>query len=98
MKTSNGQTAGNVVGVYNNWAGGEPNGYNHSEDYAVTNWNGQSTWNDLSNNWSNPYIIEYGTWTNPDSQTFTDFYSANVINPIDVPSSKVNFYLVQLRV
>jgi hypothetical protein len=46
MKTSNGQTAGNIVGVYNNWAGGEPNGYNHSEDYAVTNWNGQSTWND----------------------------------------------------
>ena len=92
MKTSNGQTAGNIVGVYNNWAGGEPNGYNHSEDYAVTNWGGASTWNDLSNNWSNPYIIEYGTWTNPDSQTFTDFYSANVINPIDVPSSKVNFY------
>jgi hypothetical protein len=92
MKTSNGQTAGNIVGVYNNWAGGEPNGANHSEDYAVTNWNGQSTWNDLSNNWTNPYIIEYGTWSNPDSQTFTDFYSANVINPIDVPSSKVNFY------
>ena len=92
MKTSNGQLAGNRPGVYNNWAGGEPNGGNHSEDYAVTNWNGQSTWNDLSNNWSNPYIIEYGTWTNPDSQTFTDFYSANVINPIDVPSSKVNFY------
>jgi hypothetical protein len=92
MKTSNGQTAGNRPGVYNNWAGGEPNGYNHSEDYAVTNWGGASTWNDLSNNWSNPYIIEYGTWTNPDSQTFTDFYSANVINPIDVPSSKVNFY------
>jgi hypothetical protein len=92
MKTSNGQTAGNRPGVYNNWAGGEPNGYNHSEDYAVTNWGGASTWNDLSNNWTNPYIIEYGTWTNPDSQTFTDFYSANVINPIDVPSSKVNFY------
>jgi hypothetical protein len=92
MKTSNGQTAGNIAGVYNNWAGGEPNGYNHGEDYAVTNWNGQSTWNDLSNNWTNPYIIEYGTWTNPDSQTFTNFYSANVINPIDVPSSKVNFY------
>jgi hypothetical protein len=92
MKTSNGQTAGNRPGVYNNWAGGEPNGYNHGEDYAVTNWGGASTWNDLSNNWSNPYIIEYGTWSNPDSQTFTDFYSANVINPIDVPSSKVNFY------
>jgi hypothetical protein len=40
MKTSNGQLNGNIVGVYNNWAGGEPNGYNHGEDYAVTNWNG----------------------------------------------------------
>jgi hypothetical protein len=75
MKTSNGQTAGNIAGVYNNWAGGEPNGYNHSEDYAVTKWGGQSTWNDLSNNWNNPYVIEYGTWTNPDDQTFTEFYT-----------------------
>ena len=75
MKTSNGQTAGNIAGVYNNWAGGEPNGYNHGEDYAVTNWGGQSTWNDLSNNWSNPYIIEYGTWSNPDDATFTEFYT-----------------------
>ena len=74
MKTSNGQTAGNRPGVYNNWAGGEPNGYNHSEDYAVTKWNGNQ-WNDLSNNWTNPYVIEYGTWTNPDDQTFTDFYT-----------------------
>ena len=78
MKTSNGQTAGNIAGVYNNWAAGEPNGYNHGEDYAVTNWNGQSTWNDLSNNWSNPYIIEYGTWSNPDDATFTEFYTNSV--------------------
>ena len=91
MKTSNGQLAGNIAGVYNNWAAGEPNGSNHTEDYAVTKWNGNQ-WNDLSNNWSNAYVIEYGTWTNPSAQTFTDFYSANVINPIDVPSSKVNFY------
>jgi Cohesin domain/Lectin C-type domain len=75
MKTANGQLNGNIAGVYNNWAGGEPNGSNHSEDYAVTNWNGQSTWNDLSNNWNNPYIIEYGTWSNPDDQTFTEFYT-----------------------
>jgi hypothetical protein len=78
MKTSNGQTAGNIVGVYNNWAPGEPNGNNGSENYAVTNWNGQPTWNDLSNNWSNPYIIEYGTWTNPDDATFTEFYTNSV--------------------
>jgi hypothetical protein len=75
MKTSNGQTAGNIAGVYNNWAPGEPNGSNGSENYAVTNWNGQSTWNDLSNNWNNPYIIEYGTWANPDDATFTEFYT-----------------------
>jgi hypothetical protein len=74
MKTSNGQTAGNRPGVYNNWASGEPNGANHSEDYAVTKWNGNQ-WNDLSNNWTNPYVIEYGTWANPDDQTFTDFYT-----------------------
>jgi hypothetical protein len=78
MKTSNGQTAGNIPGVYNNWAPGEPNGNNGSENYAVTNWNGQSTWNDLSNNWNNPYIIEYGTWTNPDDATFTEFYTNSV--------------------
>ena len=78
MKTSNGQLNGNIAGVYNNWAGGEPNGYNHGEDYAVTNWNGQSTWNDLSNNWNNPYIIEYGTWSNPDDATFTEFYTNSV--------------------
>jgi hypothetical protein len=74
MKTSNGQTAGNRPGVYNNWAPGEPNGYNHGEDYAVTKWNGNQ-WNDLSNNWTNPYVIEYGTWSNPDDQTFTEFYT-----------------------
>jgi hypothetical protein len=91
MKTSNGQFAGNVPGVYNNWAPGEPNGSNGSENYAVTKWNGNQ-WNDLSNNWTNPYVIEYGTWTNPSAQTFTNFFSANVINPIDVPTSKVNFY------
>jgi hypothetical protein len=78
MKTSNGQTAGNIVGVYNNWAPGEPNGNNGSENYAVTNWNSQPTWNDLSNNWNNPYIIEYGTWTNPDDATFTEFYTNSV--------------------
>jgi hypothetical protein len=91
MKTQNGQFAGNVVGVYNNWAPGEPNGVNGSENYAVTKWNGNQ-WNDLSNNWTNPYVIEYGTWTNPSAQTFTNFFSANVTNPIDVPTSKVNFY------
>ncbi len=77
MKTSNGPLAGNIAGVYNNWANGEPNGSNHTEDYAVTKWNGNK-WNDLSNNWNNPYVIEYGTWTNPDDATFTEFYTNSV--------------------
>ena len=77
MKTSNGPLAGNIAGVYNNWANGEPNGSNHSEDYAVTKWNGIK-WNDLSNNWNNPYVIEYGTWSNPDDATFTEFYTNSV--------------------
>jgi hypothetical protein len=78
MKTQNGQLNGNVAGVYNNWAPGEPNGSNGSENYAVAKWNGATTWNDLSNNWANPYVIEYGTWTNPDDATFTEFYSNSV--------------------
>lgn len=73
IKTANGQFSGNIAGQYNNWAPGEPNNSNN-EDYAVTKWNG-SQWNDLPNNFWNPYVIEYGTWTNPDDQTFTEFYS-----------------------
>jgi hypothetical protein len=92
MKTSNGQFAGNIPGVYNNWAAGEPNGNNGSENYAVTNWNGQPTWNDLSNNWNNPYIIEYGTWTNPDDATFTEFYTNSVTHSNgDVLTARFNF-------
>jgi hypothetical protein len=92
MKTSNGQFAGNIPGVYNNWASGEPNGNNGSENYAVTNWNSQSTWNDLSNNWNNPYIIEYGTWTNPDDATFTEFYTNSTTHTNgDVLTARFNF-------
>ena len=91
MKTSNGPTAGNRPGVYNNWANGEPNGYNHSEDYAVTKWNGNK-WNDLSNNWSNPYVIEYGTWSNPDDATFTEFYTNSVTHSNgEVLTARFNF-------
>ena len=78
MKTQNGQTVGNIQGVYNNWCPGEPNGSNGSENYAVAKWNGAACWNDLSNNWNNPYVIEYGTWTNPDDATFTEFYTNSV--------------------
>ena len=76
IKTSNGQLNGNIQGQYNNWAGGEPNN-SGNEDYAVTKWGGGSQWNDLPN-WSNPYVIEYGTWSNPDDATFTEFYTNSV--------------------
>jgi hypothetical protein len=76
IKTSNGQFAGNIQGQYNNWAGGEPNN-SGNEDYAVTKWNG-SQWNDLPNGFNCPYVIEYGTWTNPDDATFTEFYTNSV--------------------
>lgn len=80
IKTANGQTTGNIVGQYNNWAGGEPNNAGN-EDYAVTKWNG-SQWNDLPNNYSCPYVIEYGTWTDPANQTFTNFFSGFVTHQI----------------
>ena len=90
IKTSNGQFTGNIQGQYNNWAPGEPNN-SGNEDYAVTKWNG-SQWNDLPNNFSNPYVIEYGTWTNPDDQTFTEFYTNSVTHTNgDVLSARFNF-------
>jgi hypothetical protein len=80
IKTSNGQYAGNIAGQYNNWAGGEPNN-SGGEHYAVTKWNG-SQWNDLPNYFSCPYVIEYGTWTDPANQTFTNFYTGFVTHQI----------------
>ena len=80
IKTQNGQFAGNIAGQYNNWAGGEPNN-SGGEHYAVTKWNG-SQWNDLPNNFSCPYVIEYGTWTDPANQTFTDFFTGFVTHQI----------------
>ena len=79
IKTSNGQTAGNIQGQYNNWAPGEPNN-SGGEHYAVTKWGGGSQWNDLPNHFSCAYVIEFGTWANPDDQTFTEFYSNSVIH------------------
>jgi hypothetical protein len=91
IKTSNGQFTGNIAGQYNNWAGGEPNNWGGNEDYAVTKWNG-SQWNDLGNNHWNPYVIEYGTWTNPDDATFTEFYTNSVIHSNgDVLRAQFNF-------
>jgi hypothetical protein len=80
LKTSNGQFTGNIQGVYNNWASGEPNDWGGDEDAAVTKWGGGNQWNDLAVTNSNSYVIEYGTWTNPDDQTFTDFYNNSVVH------------------
>lgn len=89
IKTSNGQFAGNISGQYNNWAGGEPNN-SGNEDYAVTKWNG-TQWNDLPNQFNCPYVIEYGTWSNPDDATFTEFYTNSVSHSNgEVLSAKFN--------
>jgi hypothetical protein len=77
IKINNGQTNGNIPGQYNNWAPGEPNN-SGNEDYAVTKWGGGSQWNDLPNHFSCAYVIEYGTWSNPDDATFTEFYTNSV--------------------
>ena len=69
-------------GTYQNWCGGEPNDAG-GEDFAVTKWGGGGCWNDLPD-WSNPYIIEFGTWTNPADATFTGFYTANTTNTVAI--------------
>jgi len=90
IKINNGQTNGNIPGQYNNWAPGEPNNAG-DEDYAVTKWNG-SQWNDLPNHFANPYVIEYGTWTNPDDATFTEFYTNSVTHSNgEVLTARFNF-------
>jgi hypothetical protein len=77
IKINNGQLNGNIPGQYNNWAPGEPND-SGNEDYAVTKWGGGSQWNDLPNHFSCAYVVEFGTWVNPDDATFTEFYSNSV--------------------
>ncbi|MBS1746371.1 MAG: HYR domain-containing protein, partial [Bacteroidetes bacterium] len=44
--------------TYTNWSSGEPNDAGGIEDYAIINWyNG--TWNDLSNGYNFPFIVEF---------------------------------------
>ncbi len=81
IKTQNGQFNGNITGQYNNWASGEPNN-SGGEHYAVTKWGGGSTWNVLPNNFNCAYVIEYGTWTDPANQTFTNFFTGFVTHQI----------------
>jgi hypothetical protein len=91
IKINNGQTNGNFPNQYNNWAPGEPND-SGNEDYAVTKWSGGTQWNDLPNHFANPYVIEYGTWTNPDDATFTEFYTNSVTHSNgEVLTARFNF-------
>lgn len=72
-------------GTYQNWCGGEPNDAG-GEDFAVTKWGGGGCWNDLPN-WSNPYVIEFGTWSNPSDATFTGYYAANTTNVVAITNT-----------
>lgn len=81
LKTQNGPTAGNIDGQYNNWCNGEPNGVNHSEDYAVTKWNGGNCWNDLPNSSTAVagYIVEISA-DFPAGTGYTDVYTSYVVH------------------
>lgn len=74
-------------GQYAMWCGGEPNNADGStgEDHAVTKWGGGTCWNDLRDGNSGGiggYVVEFGTWTDPANQTFTNFYTGFVTNQI----------------
>jgi hypothetical protein len=80
-------TGTTTTGRYSAWAGGEPNNSDGSigEDHAVTKWNGMSNWNDLRDgNFSSVggYVVEFGTWTDPANQTFTNFQTGFVTHQI----------------
>ena len=82
--SSSGTTA---TGQFSAWAPGEPNNSDGStgEDHAVTKWNGQNNWNDLRDGNSSGvggYVVEFGTWTDPADQTFTNFFTGFVTHQI----------------
>ena len=90
------RNGGNVAGKYNNWCSGEPNNCCSGEDYVVTKWGGTNCWNDHgppTTAFPGPnisgYVIEYGTWSDPVNQTFTELYSGSVTHVIscDVSST-----------
>lgn len=90
IKTQNGQLTGNIDGQYNNWCTGEPNGANHSEDYAVAKWNGGTCWNDLSNTNTGSvagYIVEVSADFPSGSTYFTGVYTAYVVHNNDIAYS-----------
>ena len=92
IKTSN--SGGNVSGQYNNWCSGEPNNWGSGENYAVTKWGGGNCWNDYGPAASSfpgsvsGYVVEFGTWSDPSSQTFTNFYTGFVTHQISCTPSQ----------
>jgi hypothetical protein len=92
IKTSN--SGGNVSGQYNNWCGGEPNNWGSGENYAVTKWGGGNCWNDFGPPASSfpgsisGYVVEFGTWSDPANQTFTDFYTGFVTHQISCTAAQ----------
>ena len=104
-----------ATGMYSNWCGGEPNNADGTigEDHAVTKWSGGSCWNDLRDgNFSGigGYVVEFGTWTDPADQTFTNFYTGFVTHqiacspatspsaPVGINGSRTNAGVVSLSV
>ncbi len=87
IKTAN--SGGEVSGQYNNWCSGEPNNANN-EDYAVTKWESGTCWNDLPASFGSVqgYLVEFGTWTDPDDNAFLDFYSASTTYVANCPSNQ----------
>lgn len=92
IKTSN--SGGNVAGRYNNWCGGEPNNWGSGENYAVTKWGGGNCWNDFGPPASSfpssisGYVVEFGTWSDPANQNFTDFFTGFVTHQITCTPSQ----------
>jgi hypothetical protein len=91
IKTSN--SGGEVSGQYNNWCGGEPNNWGSGENYVVTKWGGGNCWNDFGPPASSfpgsisGYVVEFGTWSNPQDANFADFYVANTTNTIAITNT-----------
>jgi hypothetical protein len=92
IKTSN--SGGNIAGQYNNWCGGEPNNWGAGEHNTVTKWGGGNCWNDFGPPSSSlpgsvsGYVVEFGTWSDPANQTFTDFYTGFVTHQIACSASQ----------
>ena len=70
-----------MSGQYNTWSTGEPNNYNGNEDYIIAKYNGGTQWNDfpVTNSAIQGYLVEYGTWTDPQNLTFLSTQKSEVV-------------------